>query len=184
MSTALILIDLQLGFDAPVWGTRNNPELEVRAAAVLRHWRELGWPVIHIQHSSTEPDSPLRPDRPGWAFKPETSPRPGETVFNKRVNSAFIGTPLEGHLRERGIAALVILGLITDHCVSTSTRRAGNLGFSVDLFADATATFSRRDRDGPEIAAEDIHRIHLACLDREFCHVRTTAELLARYPAP
>ena len=181
---ALLLIDLQLGFDEPNWGKRNNPELEIHAAALLGRWRELGWPVIHIQHSSTEPDSPLRPDHPGWAFKPETVPRPGETVFSKSVNSAFIGTPLADHLRQRGFEALVILGLTTDHCVSTSTRMAGNLGFHVDLVADATATFSRSDRDGREISAEDIHRIHLASLDREFCHVCTTAELLTRYPAP
>ena len=49
---ALLLIDLQLGFDEPNWGKRNNPELEIHAAAVLGRWRELSWPVIHIQHSS------------------------------------------------------------------------------------------------------------------------------------
>ena len=32
---------------------------------LLRHWREHDWPIIHIQHCSTNPDSPLRPDQPG-----------------------------------------------------------------------------------------------------------------------
>ena len=71
---------------------------------------------------SVEPDSPLRPELPGNALKPEALPHPGEPLFQKSVNSAFIGTGLEQHLRSAGIAALVLAGLTTDHCVSSTAR--------------------------------------------------------------
>jgi nicotinamidase-related amidase len=176
---ALLLVDVQEGFDDPRWGTRNNPEAEVRMAQLLAAWRDQGLPVIHIQHCSTDPESPLRPDLPGAALKAATGPWPGEPVIQKQVNSAFIQTPLEAHLERQDISALVVVGLSTDHCVSTTVRMAGNLGFTVFLVSDATAAFDREGLDGCRYPAEAIHQIHLASLHREFCTVLTCSEVLA-----
>lgn len=175
---ALLVIDVQLGFNEPGWGTRNNPHAEANIACLIAAWRERGGAVIHVRHCSEEPDSPLRPDRPGNGFKPEARPWDGEKIISKTVNSAFIGTDLEAHLRDQGITDLVIVGLTTDHCVSTTTRMAGNLGFSTVLVSDATATFSRPGPDGLDYTAEEIHRVHLASLHGEFCTVRTTEAVL------
>ena len=180
-SPALILIDVQRGFDDPKWGVRNNPDAEKNISRLLEAWRSGGRPVIHIQHRSTEPNSPLRPDCSGCEFKPEATPLQGEAIFGKEVNSAFIGTSLEAYLRENGIADLVIAGLTTDHCVSTTTRMAGNLGFSAILVSDATATFNRKGLNGENIIAEDIHKIHLSSLNGEFCRVLATNEVLASF---
>ena len=52
----------------------------------------------------------------------------GEVVIHKGVNSAFIGTDLERVIKGRDIRTLLVAGLTTDHCVSTTTRMAANLG--------------------------------------------------------
>jgi nicotinamidase-related amidase len=176
---ALILIDVQQGMDDPRWGPRNNKDAERHMAELLTAWREARRPVIHVQHLSREPDSPLRPERIGCAFKVDTAPRGDEPVFRKQVNSAFIGTDLERHLRERGIEHLVMVGLTTDHCVSTSVRMASNLGFAVTVVADATATFDRESFDGSRFTAEEMHRLALASLHSEFATVRLSDEVLS-----
>ena len=176
--SVLLLIDVQQGLDDPYWGKRNNPQAEQQMARLLAAWREKQWPVVHVKHHSTNPKSPLRPEQPGCQIKPEVQPLPGELLFTKTVNSAFIGTDLENYLRENDFSKLVVVGLTTDHCVSTSVRIAGNLGFDVQLVADATATFERTGVDGQSITAEEMHQIHLASLHQEFCTVVTTEELL------
>ncbi len=176
--TALLLIDVQQGLDEPYWGERNNPQAEANITRLLKHWRERGDPVIHVKHNSTEPNSPLRPGLPGNAIKAEALPLASEPVFEKTVNSGFIGTDLESYLHQQQINDLVIVGLTTDHCVSTTTRMAGNLGFSVKLVADATATFDRTGADGNYYSAETMHQVNLASLNGEFCSVVTTSELL------
>jgi nicotinamidase-related amidase len=176
--TALVLIDVQEGFHDPYWGRRNNPRFEVVIARLLERWRAAQLPVIHVQHHSTEPQSPLRPDRPGVEFMACARPVPGETIFAKKVNSAFIHTGLESYLRARGITSLVMAGLTTDHCVSTSARMGANLGFAITIPADAVATFDRRTYDGMFIPAETVHEVALASLHGEFAVVTSSAELL------
>ncbi len=180
-NTALLIIDVQEGLDHPTyWGKRNNPDAEKNMEALLQAWRAAQRPVIHIQHHSTSPKSPLRPGQSGNNIKPALRPLDTEPLYGKTVNSAFIGTTLETDLHEKGITDLVIVGLTTDHCVSTSTRMAGNLGFNVTLVGDATATFDRTAPDGTYISAETMHQINLASLHDEFCTVKNTAEVLER----
>jgi nicotinamidase-related amidase len=95
------------------------------------------------------------------------------------VNSGFIGTDLEPYLRANGIDNLVIVGLTTDHCVSTTARMAGNLGFTVTLVEDATATFERNGPDGIHYSADLMHRAALASLHGEFATVRSARDVLA-----
>ena len=176
--TALLLVDVQQGLDEQRWGERNNPQAEENIARLLKRWREQVHPVIHVKHNSLEANSPLRPEARGNAFKPEAAPLPAEPIFEKTVNSGFIGTNLESYLREQGITDLVIVGLTTDHCVSTTTRMAGNLGFDISLVSDATATFDRTGTDGNYYSAETMHQVNLASLHGEFCQVVTTNQLL------
>ncbi|MBT8362912.1 MAG: cysteine hydrolase [Desulfobacterales bacterium] len=175
---ALVVIDVQKGLDEPRWGKRNNPGAEANIALLLSSWRREYLPIVHIKHCSKEPGSPLRPELPGNEFKEEARPLPGEKQFTKSVNSAFIGTGLEKYLRDNDISSLVMVGLTTDHCVSTSVRMAANLGFNVTLVSNATATFDRQGFDGAYYDADDIHTINLVSLQKEFCMVRTTAEVL------
>ncbi len=176
--TALLSIDVQKAFDEPMWGVRNNLDAEDNIAQLLECWRNQALPVIHIQHCSSEENSPLQKSKPGNAFKDIAMPLSGEKIFQKSVNSAFIGTGLEEYLHKNNIESLVIAGLTTDHCVSTSTRMAGNLGFKVFLASDATATFDRTGEDGTYYSADQIHNIHLASLHGEFCQVMKTKNLI------
>lgn len=181
---ALLVIDVQKGIDNPRLGKRNNPDAEKRMAELLAAWREAGRPVIHVQHMSTEPESLLRPGLPGNAIKEEAQPIDGEPLFQKSVNSAFIGTQLESFLRLSGIESLVMVGLTTEHCISSSARQAANLGFKVTVVADATATFGRRGYDGTQYSADVIHGAELASLNGEFATIRQTREVLADVAEP
>ncbi|RYY97180.1 MAG: cysteine hydrolase [Chitinophagaceae bacterium] len=178
--TALLLVDIQQGFDdIAYWGgARNNPGAEANAARLLEVWRLRGWPLFHIQHCSVNPASRLAPGHPGNAFKPEVRPEPGEPVIQKTVNSAFIGTGLKGQLEAAGIRQVLIAGLTTDHCVSTTTRMAGNYGFETILVADACATFDKTGHDGQRYPAQLVHDTALASLHGEFATVLGTDRLL------
>lgn len=178
-NAALVVIDVQRAFDDPRMGPRNNPALEGNVRALLARWRESRRPLFHVKHMSTEPQSLLRPGLPGNEFKPEAAPLAGERVIEKNVNSAFIGTPLEAELREKRIDTLVLLGIQTNHCVSTTTRMAGNLGFRAFLVGDACATFDRKGPDGRLWPAQTLHDVSLADLHGEFATVVTTAQVLA-----
>ncbi len=179
---ALLLIDIQLGMDESAhWGgERNNPDAEALAAKILNHWRAKQLPLFHVKHNSTQPNSPLVHGKPGNAWKPETAPLPSEPIIEKSVNSAFIGTNLEQQLRKQGIKELVIVGLTTDHCVSTTVRMAANFGFSVFLVSDATATFGRMGYNKKEyFSAQQIHSMELAVLNGEFAAVVSTEEVIS-----
>lgn len=178
-NTALIIIDVQKGFDDPVWGTRNNPDAESNIAALLEAWRNSGRPIIHIQHNSLNTNSPLHPDSPGNAIKEIVKPGVGERVITKSVNSAFIGTGLEEYLRDKGYETLVITGLTTNHCVSTTARMAANLGFKTYVVSDAVAAFDLIDHIGKHYTAEEIHDISLANLHDEFAEILDSQSVLA-----
>ena len=185
MASALILIDIQTGFDAPVWGARNNPRAEANAARLLAEWRKWAAPVCHIRHMSTAPGSPLT--GAGTMFKPVVAPRDAEPVFDKSVNSAFIGTELEDHLTQSSVGDLVICGLTTPHCVSTTTRMAANLGFNVRLAHDACAAFASNAATdwAPGLAAldpQDIHNTAISHLHGEFCTALSTDAILTAGP--
>jgi len=182
-NAALILIDIQWGFDEPRWGPRNNPGAEANAAKLLGAWRLSGRPLFHVQHRSVTPGSPLRPGQPGCDHKPEVRPLPGEPVIGKSVNSAFIGTDLEARLRAAGIGTLVMAGLTTPHCVSTTVRMAGNLGFGVHVAADATAAYAQTGYDGRQYGAQIVHEVALANLHGEFAEVADTAVILGALQA-
>ncbi len=173
---ALILIDIQKGFDnVEYWGgQRNNIDAEYNAAELLELWRKNQLPIFHIQHCSSTPTSLLHETNEGNEFKDVVKPFDGEPIIKKNVNSAFIGTDLKERLDSEKITKLVIVGLTTDHCVSTTTRMAGNFGFDTFLVSDATATFNKKGLDGQNFSAELIHETALASLNNEFAVLVTT----------
>lgn len=173
---ALLLVDIQKGFDdINYWGgERNNPDAEKNAGSLLFLWRAHQLPVFHVRHCSSIPTSLLHETNAGNAFNDLVAPAAGESVISKHVNSAFIGTDLQARLDKAAITTLVIAGLTTDHCVSTTARMAGNLGYTTFVVADATATFNKKSPDGQNYPAELIHETALASLSEEFATIVTT----------
>jgi nicotinamidase-related amidase len=182
---ALLLIDIQKGFDdIEYWGgQRNNPHAERKASELLELWRENELPVFHIQHCSSISTSLLNAAHEGNEFKDLVRPMHNEPVIKKNVNSAFIGTDLKQRLDELKIATLVIVGLTTDHCVSTTTRMAGNFGYNTFLVSDATATFNKKGINGQNYSAKLIHDTALASLHGEFATVVKTELIKQILPA-
>lgn len=179
--TALILVDVQKAFLEWEAGgiRRNNPHAVANIAALLAAFRRAGMAVFHIRHASREAGSALRPERSGYAPIDAAREIAGEPVIVKHVNSSFIGTDLKSRLRERRLSTLAIAGITTNHCVETTTRMAGNLGFDARLVSDACYTFDRTGFDGRTETAEDIHAMTLSNLAGEFATIETTDSLLA-----
>ncbi len=181
MKRALLVIDVQQGFDEYERriGGRNNPGAEGNIARILNAFRAAGETIIHVQHASLEPDSPLHPESAGYAVKPEAVPLPGEPTIVKHVNSALIGTDLEARLRAAGVSSLVIVGATTDHCCSTTARMAANLGFNVQLVEDALWTLDKFGADGTRYPAQLVHEVNLASLNDEFAQITDTSAIIA-----
>ncbi|OHE91109.1 hypothetical protein CORC01_13591 [Colletotrichum orchidophilum] len=208
--TALILIDIQEGFKHPThWGqSRSTPKFESNVETLLataRRYNDAAKAspalqktsvlVLHVHHQSLSPTSVLHPSHylegsstPSTTPLPFVAPLDQELVFKKQFNSAFIGTALEATLKSAGIRQLVVVGLTTDHCVSTTTRMAANLqvlgddggpdgnGHDVQgilVVRDAVATYEKGGFD-----AETVHAVNLASLDGEFAKVVSTDEVL------
>ena len=173
----LLAVDIQQAFDDPSWGRRNNPAFEANVRALQAAWRAAGRPLIHVRHDSVQPGSTLRPGAPGNAFRPESTPRAGETVIAKSVHSAFIGTRLAEILARLNARTLVIHGIQTNYCVATTARMAANLGFRTFVVGDACATFGQAGITGTAYTAEQLHDVALTELHGEFATVATTAEI-------
>ncbi len=178
-NAALLVIDVQEGMDDPRQPPRDNPDAEANIARLLAAWRAADRPRIHVRDDSLNPDSLYAPGKPGNAIKAIVAPLPGEPLIAKHFHSAFIGTDLEARLRDAGITTLVVTGLVANHCVESTVRMAGNLGFMTYMVGDATAAFDGIGPDGTRFAAADIHAMTLMNLHGEFATVTTTDAILA-----
>ena len=176
---ALLLVDIQKAFlekDYPGL-IRNNENAEFICGKILKKWRTLDLPIIHVRHSSTNPESKLHKSRPGFEFNDYVTPLETEIVLTKEVNSAFIGTNLENILIKSHIDTLVIVGMTTNHCISTTVRMSGNLGFDTYLISDSTACYNTKGMNGEIIDCNTIYNSALASLQEEFATVIDSKEL-------
>ncbi|MEU4066899.1 cysteine hydrolase family protein [Streptomyces wedmorensis] len=192
-NAALVVIDVQKGFEQEFWGRRDNPDAERNIAALIDVWQETGRPVVFVRHDSRQPGSPLEPGTVGNDFKDFVEERRGkgtgpEVLVTKSVNSAFYGEPdLDAWLKgvARGGAAeghrgqIVIVGIQTNMCNETTARMGGNLGYDVLYPLDAMHTFDLAGPFGWTQTAEELTRATAVSLHGgRFARVVTTEDVL------
>lgn len=175
----LLVIDVQQGFRlSSYWGNDGNPAALSNIEKLVEHWRAKNLPIVVVKHNSKNPDSPLFPGADGNKLEPFLD-GPNETIIQKSVNSAFYGTPdLHLWLSKRNFRNLVICGITTNFCCETTTRMAGNLGYTTTFVLDATDAFDQVDLAGNKIAATDVMRMTAANLNGEFATVIDTSKAL------
>lgn len=178
MRPILLVMDMQLGVDALYKGEKNNPKIEDNIALLLDIWRTKERPIIHIQHHSSNPKSPLFPGEPTYDFIPLLAPLPGEMIIKKSINSAFIRTNLLETLNALQPDELVVVGMTTNHCVSATVKMASNLGFKTTVVYDGTAAYKMLDIHGEWISADLVQKVIMANLDDEFATIRFTKDFL------
>lgn len=105
-------------------------------------------------------------DDPSWQIDPALGLQPGEIVVNKMGAGTFASTDLAAQLRSRGIDRVVVTGVVTDVCVSTTAREAADRDFKVIIVSDACTTFS-----------EQLHQANLETL-HVFGWVRATDDVI------
>ncbi|MEU8531244.1 MULTISPECIES: cysteine hydrolase family protein [Streptomyces] len=183
--TALVVVDVQKGFEDEFWGRRDNPGAERNIAALIDAWQETGRPVVFVRHDSLRAGSPLEPGTEGNAFKDFVEERRGkgsgpELLVTKSVNSAFYGEPdLDAWLRGAGIEQIVIVGIQTNMCNETTARMGGNLGYDVLFPLDAMHTFDLAGPFGWSRSAEELTRATAVSLHGgQFARVVTTEDVL------
>lgn len=175
----LLLIDAQRGFDEPTWPKRWNDDFDRNGKALLEAWRKSRLPIIHVRHDSIEPRSSLRPGQSGNGFRAGFEPLAPEPVISKSVNSAFIGTDLDLQLRRLNPSRVLVFGISTDMCVSTTVRMGANLGWPITLIPDACDCFDLPGDNGRTIPARQIHDAHVASLRYDFCDTLSTEAALS-----
>ena len=180
-NAALIVVDVQAGFDDPKFaGIRNNPLADQNIEAIIKVWEREARPIVVVQHNSQSTTKVLHPSKPGNSLKPYVKGVKPALAISKTVNSAFYGTPdLDQWLKASDIHQIVIIGIQTNMCCETTARMGGNLGYDVIFVPDAMHTFESVGPDGVVLTADELTRATVASLfDGEFAKIFYTADLL------
>ena len=191
--TALLSIDVQNTYmtpsDDPLERERWAPfyqrmhEIVIpRTAKLQNSFRQHGMDVLHARIAcllKSGKDRSLSQKKPGWNYLllpkeredaqivEELAPREGEIVVTKTTDSALTGTNLRLVLHNMGIKNVVLTGIFTDQCISSTVRSLADESFNVILVEDCCAA-----------GTDELHRKELEILNMIYCHVISSSELM------
>jgi nicotinamidase-related amidase len=174
----LVLIDLQNEYRSGPLALHEADRTIANAAKLLKLARESGAPVIHVAHKGREGGMFDRGAERGAIAAP-LAPLPGETVIEKEMPNAFAGTDLHDRLQETGRKTLVLGGMMTHMCISSTARAALDLGYKIAIDADSCTTRDLPDGKGGTIAATTVHDVALAELADRFAIVAHVSDAFA-----
>jgi nicotinamidase-related amidase len=153
---ALLIVDMQRYFAHPQGRCFLGACKAVvpRIRMLVDTWRQGGRVVMFTRHGHAGPNDLgmlgrffsdyIQEDEENAEIIEELSPFAHELVIRKTTYDAFLNTELESALRNRGIAQVIVTGVLTHMCVETTARSAFCRGFEVFIPVDGTAS-SRED---------------------------------------
>lgn len=172
---ALVLIDCQNTYREGIMQLTGVEAALKEARRVLDRARELGRPVIHIQHDAG-PGTPYDVRADIGRIADIVAPRDGEPVITKGYPNSFVQTSLDEELKKTGAKNLVLVGFMTHMCVNSTARGAFNLGYAPTVVASATATRDLALPDGSIVAAGALQAASIATVRDLFAAIAPTAD--------
>ncbi len=175
-NSALVLIDCQQTYREGVMQLENVEAALNEVAALLRRFRKVGRPVIHIMHDAGS-GTPYDINAPIGQIADIVAPLEGEPVIVKKLPSAFEQTNLDAELKRRGVDRVVYVGFMTHICVNSTTRASFNRGYGNTVVASATATRAiPNPATGSDIPARQLQDASLSALGDMFAVVVPRAD--------
>lgn len=195
-ATALLIIDIQNTYlqpstdpqEAARWQPfyqRMQQQVIPNTAKLIADARERGVEVIYARiacHKQNGRDRSLSQKKPGFNYLllpkneydsqivTQLQPQGDEIVLTKTTDSALTGTNLRLILTNMGIKNVVLAGIFTDQCISSTVRSLADESFNVVLVEDCCAA-----------ATDTLHHNELLSINMIYCHVVQSEELLSFY---
>ena len=165
--SCLVLIDLQNEYRTGPLALPGADAAIDSASRLLARARAEGAVVFHIAHRG-KPGGLFDRSAERGAIVEQLTPRAGEAVIEKALPNAFAGTDLQARLAATGRDNVVLAGMMTHMCVSSTARAALDLGLRVTIDAESCATRDLPDGRGGAITASIVHEVALAELSDRF----------------
>lgn len=166
-NASLVLIDLQNEYVSGALALPEAASAIANSAALLAKARQAGAPVLHVAHRGRQGGMFDRSAERG-AIVAQLTPVDGEAVIEKELPNAFAKTDLERRLQQTGRKEIILVGMMTHMCVSSTARAALDLGFRTTIDATGCATRDLPDGLGGTIPARTVHEVALAELSDRF----------------
>ncbi len=177
--TALIVIDFQNEYFTGKMPIPDGMKALKKTQELVKFAHDKKMPVFFVRHEGPA-DSPLFAKGTTFSeFHKDLQPAAGDKVITKATPSSFVGTDLEKQLKDLGIKKIIVTGLMTHMCVSSTARDAVPLGFDVIIPEDATATRDLDTWDNKKVDHATLQRSALAGVADVFAEIMTTRQVMA-----
>lgn len=178
--TALIIVDLQNDyFQGGKWQLEGTEAVATKAATLLKHFRTMGMPVVHIRHEFPTSDAPFfAPNSDGAKVHSSVKELEGEPVVIKHQINSFRDTNLKEILDKLNVDSVLICGAMSHMCIDAVTRAANDFGYNCAIAHDACATLAL-EFNGVTVPASYVHAAFMSALSFAYAKVASTDELLA-----